>query len=1245
MTEPVTLTAAVIANLAFQEFLKSSAGEAAKQFTADALTLMSQLRQKIRDRLRGKHDAAEQALTKAEAGDQQALETVATLLGVEMLDEAFAGELRQLAQEITLHISKDNNTQVQNNYGGTNFQNSISGGEVYQGNVTVNKTLLGSSDWDRTSLHPPTDIPNNLPPSSAGTFVGREPHLSQLHRQLQNNQLQNICFVHAEMDEYVIFQRVTTLEVVVSGKEVIFQTGPTSAGGKLQLTSEKPLIVQAIPKENFTIIGDDRIKVDPPSKGDTHRIYFDLRPTHLGEGEVWVVIYQRQMPLLTLRIKPQIVETKTQIRNMMSCASIADESPLTKLLTEGTINDYPLSSEPLHQLRIIEQLNGNQITYRYEFESPSLGLLREFESKPITSDRHEYVKYLYDEIESRWVSNADDAEAFTEELRAFGGSLFDELFPSELRSLLWDYHTQLDSIMVLSTEPFIPWELIHLKQPGKTHLPDKTIFLAQIGLVRWLYGSGRFPPENIQIRRGKVSYIIPHYPAKKYRLPQAEKEQQFLEDTFQALAIPPNSQDVRRSLQTCSFDLLHFAGHGTADQGNIGNSKLMMEGRIEGNKYIHDFLSATTVGQFSKLKSRRPIVVLNACQIGREGYTLTGISGFAEAFLKGGAGAFVGSLWSVGDSPAKIFTETFYKELVKGMRLSEATIRAREAAKQASDSTWLAYAVYGHPNLQVHILDLTNSVSLDDLKKQISSSLDNYSSDKKEFVGRSQELHDIHKQVQNNQHISITAIAGKGGIGKTQLALQYAISQLEQEKYPGGFCWLRARDQKIAPQIVTFAQTKLGLTLPYGLNEQDQVDYCWEHWREGDALVVLDDVTEFDAVASYLPPSDPKFKVLITTRLNLGSAVQSLFIEALDDESALELLESLVGADRIQTQLEDAKTLCVWVDNLPFGLELLGRFLANDQDLSIPDLLRELEVMRFDTETLLKREDGMTAQQGVATVLELIWKNLEDSEKELACWLGMFAIAPILWANVESGLPDISSNELVKARNKGLLNRNLIKLIEKDTYQLHQIVQEYFRVKLHERSDNGQSFKSAFYKAMVHMAKCIDYNPAKFVIQGSKTSIPHLEEVIKQGTSSLDDNDLIWPFIGIGRFYEGQGNYDLALPWYQKCLEQTQQRFGNEHLSIATSLNNLAALYKNQGRYEKAEPFYTQALEMYQKLLGNEHPDVATSMWRLGALYQKQGRLRDAEGLYQKALVIFEEKLGNSHSDTQSLRYYLELLP
>lgn len=520
-------------------------------------------------------------------------------------------------------------------------------------------------------------------------------------------------FVYAEMDESVIVNRVRTLEVIISGHEIEVTVGNSTKSGKISVDRAEAVIVQAVAKTNFTLVGNDRYEIAPPAEKDVYKLYFDLRPTELGKGEVWVVFYEYQMPLLTLKIKSKIVATRAETKSVISPSPMASSfigqrlSPASKVRANGSIDERPYFSEPIHQLRIIEKQDGNRITYRYELDSPALGILQSFESKVITRDRREYVANLYREIESRWVSNSDDVKAFNQELRAFGGSLFDELFPSELRAMLWKHHEQIESIMVLSTEPFIPWELIHLKEPGQTYLPTKTIFLAQMGLVRWLYGSGRFPVRQISMKKDReaAAYVIPDYPDPHYRLPQAEEEAEFLEATFGAVKIEPTSVKVRVALSDSSFKLFHFAGHGVAEQNNIANSKLMMRGRIEGKNYIPDFLSATTVSQYANLLKNRPIVVLNACQIGREGYTLTGIGGFAEAFLRGGAGAFIGPLWSVGDRPAKIFTETLYKELVKGEELSEATNNAREAARQAGSSTWLAYAVYGHPNLQLNIRD------------------------------------------------------------------------------------------------------------------------------------------------------------------------------------------------------------------------------------------------------------------------------------------------------------------------------------------------------------------------------------------------------------------------------------------------------------------------------------------------------------------------------------------------------------
>ena len=143
MTDPVTtISASVIVNLAFQEFLKSGAGELAKQFTSAAIAKMGELRKAITHRLRGKNAVAEQALTAAEAGDELALKNLSTFVGAEMLsDPAFAGQLQAIAQEIQAGKLIDQSNMVQNNSdNATGFQVKNEGGENYTGNITINKT-------------------------------------------------------------------------------------------------------------------------------------------------------------------------------------------------------------------------------------------------------------------------------------------------------------------------------------------------------------------------------------------------------------------------------------------------------------------------------------------------------------------------------------------------------------------------------------------------------------------------------------------------------------------------------------------------------------------------------------------------------------------------------------------------------------------------------------------------------------------------------------------------------------------------------------------------------------------------------------------------------------------------------------------------------------------------------------------------------------------------------------------------
>jgi tetratricopeptide (TPR) repeat protein len=115
--------------------------------------------------------------------------------------------------------------------------------------------------------------------------------------------------------------------------------------------------------------------------------------------------------------------------------------------------------------------------------------------------------------------------------------------------------------------------------------------------------------------------------------------------------------------------------------------------------------------------------------------------------------------------------------------------------------------------------------------------------------------------------------------------------------------------------------------------------------------------------------------------------------------------------------------------------------------------------------------------------------------------------------------------------------------------------------------------------------------------------------------------------------YDTQGRYEEAEALQIHALLMRKKLLGQEHPDVAQSLNNLAFHYANQGHYEKAEPLHIQSLQMRKKLLGQEHPDVAISLNNLASLYRNLGRYEEAEPLYTQALQMNTKLLGQEHSD------------
>ncbi|MEH2006193.1 tetratricopeptide repeat protein [Nostoc sp.] len=512
-----------------------------------------------------------------------------------------------------------------------------------------------------------------------------------------------------------------------------------------------------------------------------------------------------------------------------------------------------------------------------------------------------------------------------------------------------------------------------------------------------------------------------------------------------------------------------------------------------------------------------------------------------------------------------------------------------------------------------------------------------------EFVGREVELQNLHQMLQENNQVAIAAIAGMGGLGKTELALQYAMAH--REIYKGGICWLLAKAGDVGIQVVQFARTQLDLNPPEDLDLPAQVQYCFRLWREGNVLLVLDDVGKYQQVKPYLPSPSSRFKVLITTRQHLGASIKELSLDVLQPKAALELLKSFFKEtpQRIEQELAVANQLCEWLGYLPLGLELVGRYLARKQDLSFTEMLRRLEKKRLEQPAFDKAEGDMTAQRGVLAAFELSWQELEDSDKQLGCLLSLFAAAPIPWKLVEQCLSEEDEEELEEIRDDTLLKLHLLQRKGKGIYQLHSLLREFFQYKC-TGLEQAEELKRSLCKVMVAVAQNIPQTPTLEQITTVSPAISHLAEVATVYQAWLSDDDLICPFIGLGKFYEGQGSYTQALPWREQCLSAARERFGDEHPDGATSLNDLAGLYDSQGRYSEAESLYIQALSMRKRLLGDEHPNMAISLNNLAELYRLQGRYNEAEPLYIEALSIKKRLLGDEHPDVAQSLNNLALL-
>jgi len=512
-------------------------------------------------------------------------------------------------------------------------------------------------------------------------------------------------------------------------------------------------------------------------------------------------------------------------------------------------------------------------------------------------------------------------------------------------------------------------------------------------------------------------------------------------------------------------------------------------------------------------------------------------------------------------------------------------------------------------------------------------------------VGRDDVLTQLDQQLQQNDRVAISTLTGMGGIGKSELALQYGWQEWPKQTYRGGICWLNGADSDPGLSILSFAQIHLGLTLPEEGELVERVRFCWQNWLKNEqdqTLIIFDDVRDYQKIKDYLPPqADQRFKVIITTRLKeLSAKIQTLHVDILQPEAALDLLRSYVTDNRIDDQLEQAKLLCRDLGYLPLALELVARLLRRRTNWTVAKIREKLAENGLADQNLIKNpkfDSAMTAERGLNAAFDLSWQELETepNAQKLAMYLSLFALAPFPKPLIDGLFPEDDEDEIEEWLTDSLVHLNLVKTLGDGWYELHTLVHHYLRDKL-EASEVKETAKKTYCSVMVSVAQNIPETPVLKDIAIFETLIDHLKIATQELNQWLDDEDLVWPFIGLVFFYNGQGLYKEAIPYCEQCLKVAEQRLGENHPDVATSLNNLAELYRTQGKYAEAEPLFTRSLAIWESQLGENHPHVALSLNNLAGLYRSQGKYAEAESLFTRSLSIRESQLGENHRSVAS---------
>lgn len=169
-------------------------------------------------------------------------------------------------------------------------------------------------------------------------------------------------------------------------------------------------------------------------------------------------------------------------------------------------------------------------------------------------------------------------------------------------------------------------------------------------------------------------------------LPHVKSEVELLMKAFPSAEVCGTLGEVRNSMESGEFDLLHVAGHARFNAANPMFSFLQFgDGRLYAEEIARGNLRANSV-------------VLSACETGALGFSSKEEpEGITRAFLACGSRAVLASQWPLNDEAALRFMLAFYPALLAGEPFAEAVAKARRACRRWREHPyyWAPLAIFG----------------------------------------------------------------------------------------------------------------------------------------------------------------------------------------------------------------------------------------------------------------------------------------------------------------------------------------------------------------------------------------------------------------------------------------------------------------------------------------------------------------------------------------------------------------------